>query len=56
MAIKKVIRLNPLAQSATEYLLTLTVILLAFSGVTVLFSNQVSGYLSMLFKILALPF
>jgi uncharacterized protein (UPF0333 family) len=56
MAIKKVIRLNMRAQSATEYLLTLAAVLLAFSGVAVLFSNQMSNYLSMLFKVLTLPF
>jgi hypothetical protein len=44
------------AQSATEYLLTLTAVLLAFSGIAALFSNQVNGYLSMLFKVLTLPF
>jgi len=56
MAIKKVVRLNSRAQSATEYLLTLVAVLLAFSGIAVLFSNQVSSYLSMLFKVLTLPF
>jgi hypothetical protein len=56
MAIKKVIRLNICAQSATEYLITLAAVLLAFSGVVVLFSNQMNNYLSMLFKVLTLPF
>ncbi len=56
MGIKKVIRLNVRAQSATEYLLTLAAVLLAFSGAVVLFSNQMNNYLSMLFKVLALPF
>jgi len=56
MRFKKVIRFGMQAQSATEYLLTLVAVLLAFSGVAVLFSNQVNGYLSMLFKVLTLPF
>jgi hypothetical protein len=56
MAIKKVKRLNIRAQSATEYLLTLVAVLLAFSGVAVLFSNQMNNYLSILFKVLTLPF
>jgi hypothetical protein len=56
MVIKKVTRLNACAQSATEYLLTLAAILIAFSGIVVLFSNQLSSYLAMLFKVLALPF
>jgi uncharacterized protein (UPF0333 family) len=53
---KKVIRLNVRAQSATEYLLTLAAVLIAFSGVAALFSNQVDRYLSILFKVLTLPF
>jgi len=56
MAIRKVTRLGLRGQSATEYILTLTAVLLAFTGVAFLFSNQVSNYLSMLYKILALPF
>jgi uncharacterized protein (UPF0333 family) len=56
MVIKKVIRLNERAQSATEYLLTLAAVLIAFSGVVVLFSTQLSSYLAMLFKVLTLPF
>jgi hypothetical protein len=56
MRFKKVVKFNMCAQSATEYLLTLTAVLLAFSGIAALFSNQVNGYLSMLFKVLTLPF
>lgn len=43
-------------QAAVEYLLTLTVVFLAFTGVSVLFSNQVNHYLSLLFKMITLPF
>jgi hypothetical protein len=47
---------NPIGQAATEYLLIVTAVLLAFSGIVALFSAQVNDYLSMLFKILTLPF
>ena len=43
-------------QAATEYLLITTAVLLAFSGIVTLFSPQVNDYLTMLFKILTLPF
>jgi uncharacterized protein (UPF0333 family) len=56
MAIKKAIRFCNRGQSATEYLLTLAAVLLAFLGVVISFSNQINNYLSMLLKILALPF
>lgn len=48
--------LNASGQAAVEYLLTLTVVLIAFAGVSVLFSNQVNRYLSLLFDMIVLPF
>jgi len=56
MAIKKVIGKNYRGQASTEYLLTITAILLAFSGIAVLFSNQINNYLTLLFQVLTLPF
>jgi hypothetical protein len=56
MAIKKVIGKNQRGQASTEYLLTITAILLAFSGIAVLFSNQINNYLSLLFQVMTLPF
>jgi uncharacterized protein (UPF0333 family) len=56
MAIRKVTRTNYLGQASVEYLLTASAILLALSGITVLFSNQINAYLSLLFKVLTLPF
>ncbi len=49
-------KINASGQAATEYLLTLTVVFIAFSGVTILFSNQVKNYLSLLFDMIVLPF
>ena len=49
-------RMDQGGQAAVEYLLTLTVIFVAFGGVTVIFSDQVSRYLSLLFKMIQLPF
>ncbi|HJT23063.1 MAG TPA: hypothetical protein VJ873_00690 [bacterium] len=43
-------------QAAVEYLLTLTVVFIAFAGVSVLFSKQVNHYLSLLFEMIVLPF
>ncbi|HTA76422.1 MAG TPA: hypothetical protein VK791_04630 [bacterium] len=56
MAIKTVIGKNHRGQASTEYLLTITAILLALSGIAVLFSNQINGYLSLLFQVVTLPF
>jgi len=47
---------NAVGQAAVEYLLTLTVVFIAFAGVSVLFSNQVDHYLSLLFDMIVLPF
>lgn len=47
---------DDLGQAAAEYLLTLTAVFLAFAGVSVLFSEQVNNYLSLLFKMIVLPF
>ena len=49
-------RMDQGGQAAVEYLLTLTVVFIAFGGVTVIFSGQVSRYLSLLFKMIQLPF
>jgi len=49
-------RMDQGGQAAVEYLLTLTVVFVAFGGVTVIFSDQVSRYLSLLFKMIQLPF
>lgn len=48
--------LNSNGQASVEYLLTVAAVLLALSGVVGLFSTQVNNYLTMLFKILVLPF
>jgi len=47
---------NTSGQAAVEYLLTLTAVFIAFAGVSVLFSNQVDHYLSLLFDMIVLPF
>ncbi len=49
-------KLNASGQAAVEYLLTLTAIFIAFAGVSILFSNQVNHYLSLLFDLIILPF
>jgi Flp pilus assembly pilin Flp len=49
-------RMDASGQAAVEYLLTLTVVFIAFAGVSVLFSNQVDHYLSLLFDMIVLPF
>jgi uncharacterized protein (UPF0333 family) len=49
-------KINASGQAAVEYLLTLTVVLIAFWGVAFLFSNQVKNYLSLLFDMIVLPF
>jgi hypothetical protein len=56
MAIKKVLRSSLSGQASTEYLLTLTGVFIAFSGVGVLFSKQINAYLALLFQVLTLPF
>ena len=56
MLIQKKRMLNQCGQAATEYLLTLTVVFIAFAGVAVLFSDQVDHYLSLLFDMIQLPF
>ncbi len=57
MAINKIKnKLNDSGQAAVEYLLTLTSVFIAFAGVTILFSNQVNHYLSLLFDMIVLPF
>ena len=49
-------KLNTSGQAAVEYLLTLTVVFIAFAGVSILFANQVNHYLSWLFDLIVLPF
>jgi hypothetical protein len=49
-------KLNASGQAAVEYLLTLTAVFIAFAGVSILFSNQVDHYLSLLFDLIVLPF
>jgi hypothetical protein len=56
MVLKNRIRLTSHGQSSTEYLLVSAAVLLALSGITVMFSNQINAYLSMLFKVVTLPF
>lgn len=48
--------LDASGQAAVEYLLTLTAVFIAFAGVSLLFSNQVNHYLSLLFDLIVLPF
>jgi len=43
-------------QASTEYLLTLSAVFIAFSGAAILFSGQVDHYLSLLFRVIVLPF
>ncbi len=49
-------KINASGQAAVEYLLTVTAVFIAFSGVALLFSNQVKNYLSLLFNMIVLPF
>jgi hypothetical protein len=49
-------KLNDSGQAAVEYLLTLTMVFIAFAGASMLFSNQVNHYLSLLFDMIVLPF
>ena len=53
---QKKTKLNASGQASVEYLLTLTAVFIAFTGVTVLFSDQVGRYLSLLFDVIQLPF
>jgi uncharacterized protein (UPF0333 family) len=43
-------------QTSVEYLLTLSVIFIAFAGASAIFSNQVNRYLSFLLDLITLPF
>lgn len=52
---KKLKKQNAGGQAAVEYVLLVTVVLSAFAGVAVLFSNQVDHYLSLLFDVIVLP-
>ena len=49
-------KLDQRGQAATEYLLTLTAVFIAFAGVAVAFSDQVSRFLGPLFEMIRLPF
>jgi hypothetical protein len=49
-------KINASGQAVVEYLLTLTAVFIAFSGVTFLFSRQVNNYLSLLLDMIVLPF
>jgi uncharacterized protein (UPF0333 family) len=53
---KGLFKLSASGQAALEYLLTLTVVFIAFAGTSVFFSNQVNQYLALLFGMLQLPF
>jgi hypothetical protein len=56
MFAQKIRQSNQSGQAAVEYLLTLTVVFTALAGVTMIFSDQVSRYLSLLFELILLPF
>jgi hypothetical protein len=43
-------------QAATEYLILIGMVLMAFTGIAAVFSNQVRNYLSLLFELIQLPF
>jgi hypothetical protein len=43
-------------QAATEYLILIGMVLMAFTGIAAVFSNQVRNYLSLLFELIELPF
>jgi hypothetical protein len=43
-------------QAATEYLILIGMVLVAFTGIAAVFSNQVRNYLSLLFELIQLPF
>jgi len=53
---KKGIKLSEKGQASAEYLLTLSAVFIAFAGASLLFSNQVDRYLSLLFDLITLPF
>ena len=55
MSLKKKNKWSVSGQAGVEYLLTLTAVLVAFAGVTAVFSSQVDRYLSLLLEIIALP-
>jgi uncharacterized protein (UPF0333 family) len=54
MKTKKTLTNN--GQTSVEYLLTLSVVFIAFAGASVLFSNQINRYLSFLLDVITLPF
>jgi hypothetical protein len=50
------LRKTPQGQASVEYVLTLTVVFIAFAGASMIFSKQVDHYLSFLLDIITLPF
>lgn len=49
-------KLRLAGQASVEYLLTLTGVLIAFGGASILFNHQVNRYLSFLYDLITLPF
>lgn len=49
-------KLESQGQTATEFLILLTVVFVGFVGVVPFFSNQVNDWLSTLWRLIQLPF
>ena len=49
-------RKTPRGQASVEYVLILTVVFIAFAGVSAIFSRQIAHYLSFLLDIITSPF